>query len=49
MGTEVARRKPFSFFRALLSLMVPGLGQAVAGAYSRGLFAFLGVVVMGGG
>lgn len=48
MGTEVARRKPFSFFRALLSLMVPGLGQAVAGAYSRGLFAFLGVVVMGG-
>ena len=48
MGTEVARRKPFSFLRALLSLLVPGLGQIVAGASARGLFAFLGVVVMGG-
>ncbi len=48
MIREDAQRKPFAFFRALLSLLVPGLGQAVAGALTRGVYLFLGVAVMGG-
>ena len=45
---EVTHRKPVSLLRALLSLLVPGLGQMVAGAFNRGLYLFLGVTVMGG-
>ena len=45
---KVTHHKPVSLLRALLSLLVPGLGQMVAGAFNRGLYLFLGVTVMGG-
>ncbi len=47
-ANPVAHRRSFSFLRAFLSLLLPGLGQMVAGAFTRGLYLFLGVVVMGG-
>ena len=37
-----------SWLQALLSLLVPGLGQAVGGAISRGFYIFLSVVTLSG-
>ncbi len=45
--TETTPRKP-AWLQALLSLLVPGLGQVVGGAISRGIYIFLSVTVLSG-
>ncbi len=41
-------RKVLRWFYALLSLVVPGLGQALAGDVRRGLYVFLGAFILAG-
>ncbi len=41
-------KQPVSWLQALLSLLIPGLGQAVGGAISRGFYILLSVVTLSG-
>ena len=41
-------KQPVSWLQAILSLFVPGLGQAVGGAISRGFYILLSVVTLSG-
>ncbi len=43
-----SQKQPVSWLQALLSLLVPGLGQAVGGAISRGFYILLSVVTLSG-
>jgi len=42
------QKQPVSWLQALLSLFIPGLGQAVGGAISRGFYILLSVVTLSG-
>ncbi len=48
MGANKSSLAKPSWLQALLSLLVPGLGQAVGGAVSRGVYIFLSVVTLSG-
>ncbi len=48
MTTEKTVTSNPSWLRAFLSLIVPGLGQAVAGDITRGFYIFLGVLSLSG-